>query len=209
MTRLPRPSTGFPWGGFPCFAGTMSSSDCTAVRPVGLRRLRPPVTVVRVWLRSRRCAARRRRAWACSPGRPARFLDGDDRLSQVPGGPRYARAPLFDPGKTSISGHSISRRGRPFSEQDRLSRSERFRGSITRLTHSLCTLRSRGHPRTTQHSVPAGGQPLPDRIGCLLGPTEGFRLAYFLLLQAFLAHSERARAAARTIDKYRRGAMPA
>jgi hypothetical protein len=28
MTRLPLPSAGSPWGGFPCFAGTMSSSDC-------------------------------------------------------------------------------------------------------------------------------------------------------------------------------------
>ena len=28
-----------------------------------------------------------------------------------------------------------------------------FRGSITRLPHSLCMLRSRGYPRTTQHSV--------------------------------------------------------
>jgi len=32
-----------------------------------------------------------------------------------------------------------------------------FRGSITRPIRSLCTLRSRGHPRSTQHSVPAGG----------------------------------------------------
>ena len=38
-----------------------------------------------------------------------------------------------------------------------------FRGSITRPTGSLCTLRSRGRPRTTQHSVPAGGQPWPVR----------------------------------------------
>ena len=34
-----------------------------------------------------------------------------------------------------------------------------FRGSITRPARSLCTLRSRGRPRTTQHSIPAGGQP--------------------------------------------------
>src|SRR4030042_7214917 len=30
-----------------------------------------------------------------------------------------------------------------------------FRGSITRPTDPLCTLRSLGYPRTTQHSVPA------------------------------------------------------
>ena len=34
-----------------------------------------------------------------------------------------------------------------------------FRGSITRPARSLCTLRSRGRPRTTQHSIPARGQP--------------------------------------------------
>ena len=38
-----------------------------------------------------------------------------------------------------------------------------IRGSITRPARSLCTLRSRGPPRTTQHSVPAGGQPWPGR----------------------------------------------
>src|SRR5690606_6972730 len=35
-----------------------------------------------------------------------------------------------------------------------------FRGSITRPGDSLCTLRSQGRPCTTQHSVPAGCQPL-------------------------------------------------
>ena len=34
-----------------------------------------------------------------------------------------------------------------------------FRGSITRPAHPLCTLRSGGRPRTTQHSVPVAGQP--------------------------------------------------
>ena len=39
-----------------------------------------------------------------------------------------------------------------------------FTGSIARPTGSLCTLRSRGHPRcTTQHWVPAGGQPCPGQ----------------------------------------------
>ena len=34
-----------------------------------------------------------------------RFINGDDRISQVPGGPRYERALLFDPGETSALGH--------------------------------------------------------------------------------------------------------
>ena len=41
-----------------------------------------------------------------------------------------------------------------------------FRGSMTRPVHSLCTLRRRSHPRSTQHSVPAGGYPLPGRLSC-------------------------------------------
>lgn len=39
----------------------------------------------------------------------------------------------------------------------------RFRGSITRPTPSLSTLRSRGHPRTTQDSLPGGWPALPGR----------------------------------------------
>jgi hypothetical protein len=53
-----------------------------------------------------------------------------------------------------------------------------FRGSITRPASTLCTLRSRGRPRTTQHSVPAGGQPLPGQDLHLLGRIEGFRHGY-------------------------------
>ena len=53
-----------------------------------------------------------------------------------------------------------------------------FRGSITQPTGTLCTLRSRGRPRTTQHSVPAGGQPLPGQDSHLLGRKEGFRHGY-------------------------------
>src|SRR5712691_667385 len=36
-----------------------------------------------------------------------------------------------------------------------------FRGSITRPSRSLSTLRSAGRPAPTQDSLPAGGQPLP------------------------------------------------
>ena len=46
--------------------------------------------------------------------------------------------------------------------------------------HSLCTLRSPGYPGPTQHSVPAGGQPYPDRIGYLLGRDERFRLRFHM-----------------------------
>jgi len=53
-----------------------------------------------------------------------------------------------------------------------------FRGSITRPADPLCTLRSRDHSRSTQHSVPADGQPLPGQDSHLPGRTEGFRHIY-------------------------------
>ena len=66
----------------------------------------------------------------------------------------------------------------PCRKQRRPPRSVPFRGSFTQLTHSLCTLRSTGRPVTTQHSVPAGGQPLPSRIQYLLGCYERFQFLY-------------------------------
>ena len=74
------------------------------------------------------------------------------------------RAPLSDPAGPLTPGQ--------FRASDAACRSEDYvgsgwttsRGSITRPARPLCTLRSRGHPRTTQHSVPAGGQPLPGRV---------------------------------------------
>jgi hypothetical protein len=49
-----------------------------------------------------------------------------------------------------------------------------FRGSITRPTHSLCTLRRAGCPNATQHALPAAGQALPGGIGYPLGSIERF-----------------------------------
>src|SRR2546422_1019059 len=49
-----------------------------------------------------------------------------------------------------------------------------FRGSITRPARSLCTLRSVDCSTTTQHTVPAGGQPWPGGIGHPQGPAERF-----------------------------------
>ena len=54
------------------------------------------------------------------------------------------------------------------------STSTNSRGSLTQPARSLCTLRSAGYPYTTQHSVPAGGQPLPGGIRDPPGRTEGF-----------------------------------
>jgi hypothetical protein len=72
-----------------------------------------------------------------------------------------------------------------------------FRGSITRPTSPLCTLRSRGRPRTTQHSVPVGGYPLPGQDLHLRVLTEGFDMSFLHIPSSFsrlaLAHFPRNR----------------
>jgi hypothetical protein len=73
-----------------------------------------------------------------------------------------------------------------------------FRGSITRPASPLCTLRSRGRPRTTQHSVPVGGYPLPGQDLHLRVLTEGFDMSFLHIPSSFsrlhLAHFPRKRA---------------
>jgi len=90
-------------------------------------------------------------------GRPVRSLAGDDRTSQVPGEPPCARAALPDYGEASAPASSARRFGAAFRPHHGVGPHDfiRFRSSLTRPVHSLCTLRSQGRPRTTQHSVPA------------------------------------------------------
>src|SRR3954469_9160654 len=45
---------------------------------------------------------------------------------------------------------------------------------MARPAHSLSTLRSAGYPNTTQDSLPAAGQALPDGIGYPQGSNERF-----------------------------------
>jgi hypothetical protein len=68
-----------------------------------------------------------------------------------------------------------------------------FRGSIARLWHWLSTLRRMGHPITTQDSLPAVGQTLPDGLAYPQGSTERFSrciLHLSLLSQAFMAQGQ-------------------
>jgi hypothetical protein len=60
------------------------------------------------------------------------FIDGDDRISQVPGGPRYERAVLSDPGGTAALGHCRA----SMSPSARLTASAPARSIISRLNHT-------------------------------------------------------------------------
>ena len=103
-------------------------------------------------------------AWAVLVAAPGPLcVGGDGEVSQVPGRPLPA-CPALRPRRSPASGPCDADDGAFRKLNDVGSASNHFRGSITRPTGSLCTLRSRGRPRTTQHSVPAGGQPWPVRV---------------------------------------------
>ncbi len=68
-----------------------------------------------------------------------------------------------------------------------------FRGSITPLSSSLCTLRRADHSTTAQHSLPGAGQALPDRLDYLQGSSRRFQILHLIpLLQAWLGASPNA-----------------
>jgi hypothetical protein len=89
------------------------------------------------------------------------------------GNPNCALALLSDPGRTNASGHINASARPPICPPRRLPHSY-FRGSITRLRHWLSTLRRPGRPDTTQDSLPAVGQTLPDGLGYPQGSIERF-----------------------------------
>jgi hypothetical protein len=138
-------------------SGTTRSSDAL--------RSFPPRFVAFAWrYRSRALSslsqprARLLRAWAVcrlpSDSRaenagPPRFL----------GDPHCAHAEFCDPGGTSAPAMTVLPCCLPPMKTASAPANHSFRGSITQPAHSLCTLRSTGYPATTQHSVPAGGQP--------------------------------------------------
>jgi hypothetical protein len=126
-------------------------------------------------VRSRRRAARRRRAWGLVFGPPTDLSRGDDQVSQVPGEPSAYMPCSSTPARSRCPASSTPRCSLPPCQQRRPSQPWVLRGSIPRPARSLCTLRSRDHSRTTQHSVPAGGQPLPGGTGYPQGSHEGFR----------------------------------
>lgn len=95
------------------------------------------------------------------------------------GNPSCALALLFDPGRPHASGHTMRRRG-PRYVHNEGSREYSFRGSITRLRHWLSTLRSAGYPYTTQDSLPAAGQALPDGLDYPQGSIERFHVVSYM-----------------------------
>ena len=187
MTRHPLPSTGSPGVSSP--ASPVQRSAPTPDRPS--RRAPFPSrrgTVRALDVRSREQRARHPRAWAVPTGRPSRLSRTETIRS-----PRFLGSPPVCMPRSSTPASSsrpafcgVSIRPSVFLTTSALA-GIISRGSITRPAHSLCTLRSADHSATTQHSVPAGGQPLPGGTGYPLGSIERFprsRLHLFPLSQA-------------------------
>ena len=175
VVRPPPSLHGVPWGRFPRFTGTMQRLRRLASprRFVAFaRRCHPDASSFAPWTHGRH-APRARTISSAAPvdrvsrmesTRPPRFLGNPPAYmprSSTPADPTTlamtGRAMLPSAQKTASAPRSVP-----------------FRGSITRPAHALCTLRSRGHPRTTQHSVPAGAYPLPGQDFHLLGSSRKF-----------------------------------
>ena len=107
----------------------------------------------------------------CETTGPPRFL----------GGPRCAYALLYDPGRADTPGHYNVPILPPPPCKTTAPTSSFFRGSITRPSHSLSTLRSapRETPRKTRFRLVASL--CPAGFGPAGSPTEGFKLLYFYI----------------------------
>jgi len=140
--------------------------------------------------RSRHGRVLPRRAWGWSPGSPSRdFFHGDDRISYVPGEPLLCSCPALRPRQDRRIRPCNASARPPICPPRRLLHSY-FRGSITRLRHWLSTLRRPGRPDTTQDSLPAAGQALPDGLDYPQGSSKRFQthiMCVILLFQAFVA----------------------
>jgi len=100
-------------------------------------------------------------------------------ISQVPREPQCAFALLLDPGRTLTPGrYRDARMLLPHCRRRKLT----TRVLISGLNHTAFApavyASCRGCPTTTQDSLPAGGQPLPDGIDYPLGSDERFQINY-------------------------------
>jgi len=126
-------------------------------------------------LRSARPCTSRRRPGPFIKRRPYRLLrNGSSETSQVPVKPTRHHALLSDPAESFTPGIAAQTLLPSTLKTVSASGSYSFRGSIARPSDPLCTLRSQGRPCTTQHSVPAGCQPLPGRFIHCRVPSEVF-----------------------------------
>jgi len=170
-------------GEFPCFDGTIKALRLPAARPVALRFLRlavPRLHSLRSLLDGR---VRRQGLELLTRYLRPGYCRGNDRSSQVPGEPRLSVCTCSNPTPAGLLApdHYGAAAWPLVQQQQRLPRKD-FRSSIAWLSDSLSTLRRTGHPATTQDSLPAAGQALPDGLSTRKVPTKGFKVVSLHLI---------------------------
>ena len=181
MIRRPLPSTG-SLGSVPPLRRYYETLRLPAAHLAALRCLRLAIPPLRPLFRSRRppsAADRGPGVW--SPGTPGRDLAR--RRQGLPGswGTLVCTCPVLRPRRDRARQAIAALSARPPSTATTTAPAmSHFRGSITRPSHSLSTLRSAGHPAATQDSLPAAGQALPGGIGYPQGSLERFQSSLHL-----------------------------
>ena len=167
-------------GEFPCFNGTIKALRLPAAHPAALRFLRLAVPQ-----RSLVLFAPRRTSAPPRPGVGHPVTPAGNSLRKRAGPPKFLGNPncpfahvhstpagLLAPDRFLYSAAAWP----PVCEKRRLPRKV-FRRSIAWLSDSLSTLRRTGYPHTTQDSLPAAGQALPDGLSTRKTPAKGFKAA--------------------------------
>ena len=174
------PSTGFQRDQFPGFISTMRVLRLPAAHPAALRFLR--------------LAVPRFHSLRSLPGRRVgrRGLELVTRYLQpgvaeeTTGSPKFLGNPdcpfahvQSTPAGLLAPDHYDAAAWPLVCEKQRLPRKV-FRRSIAWLSDSLSTLRRTGHPATTQDSLPAAGQALPDGLFTRKVPMKGFKVVNYI-----------------------------
>jgi hypothetical protein len=183
MTNISLPSTGSPRYRFPSFDSTMKMCDSL---PPSRRASLPSLgdTLCGACRSLPAIQNAKSRARGSHAGPPTGLVHRETiRVSQVPGESWYAYALLFDPGRTDVTGHTSPSARPPLCPQRRLPRKSSFRGSITRLWHSLSTLRQVPHDTRRKTRFPLSAT-LRDGIGYPQDSYERFQTVVILPSQA-------------------------
>ena len=106
---------------------------------------------------------------------------GNDRISQVPGEPQLSVCTCSNPTPAGLlAPDHYGAAAWPLVEQKQRLLRKVFRSSIAWLSDWLSTLRRTGYPATTQDSLPAAGQALPDGLSTRRIPMKGFRFVSYI-----------------------------
>ena len=116
--------------------------------------------------RSRRCCVPQRRAWGCSPGIPIRdFFRGDERISQVPGEPRFPFAHVLRPRPARTSQTDYGTPGVAPADRTTKVPTTKMLSRLNSMAFGLAVYASRCRlPFTAQDSLSGAGQALLDGL---------------------------------------------